>query len=291
MGNMALIVSLVFFTSAPLAEETLGEVSWTDLQAKGNLKCGSVLPADDSAPFERLEIANPSGEALTAEILTIERPGVTRSAYAIAGQLSHQDVEGKGHLEMWSFFPDGGFYFSRTLGEIGPMKHLEGSSDWRLFTLPFFIGEDPRRPQKLVLNVVLPGRGTVWLGPLHLVQYTEGEGMSAAPRRWWSDRTGGIIGGLLGAALGCLGGTIGMLAARAKGRGLAMCAMKAAIATGAGLLFVGIVALARSQPLGVWVPLLILGALWAAVPAATVSRIRRQYEQVELRKMKAKDAS
>lgn len=291
MGNMALIVSLVFFTGAPLAEETLREVSWTDLQAEGNLKCGSVLPADDSAPFERLEIANPSGEALTAEILTIERPGVTRSAYAIAGQLSHQDVEGKGHLEMWSFFPDGGFYFSRTLGEIGPMRHLEGSSDWRLFTLPFFIGEDPRRPQKLVLNVVLPGRGTVWLGPLHLVQYAKGEGMSAAPRRWWSDQTGGIIGGLLGAALGCLGGTIGMLAARAKRRGLAMCAMKAAIATGAGLLFVGIVALARSQPLGVWVPLLILGALWAAVPAATVSRIRRQYEQVELRKMKAKDAS
>ena len=43
---------------------------------------------------------------------------------------------------MWSYFAGGGAISSRaTLGDAGVMHHLEGSSDWRPFLLPFFSDE------------------------------------------------------------------------------------------------------------------------------------------------------
>ena len=68
---------------------------------------------------------------------------------------------------MWNFFPGGGQYFSRTLADQGPMMKLAGTSGWREFVLPFDATAPPA-PTRLVVNVVLQGRGSVYLGPLEL---------------------------------------------------------------------------------------------------------------------------
>jgi len=67
---------------------------------------------------------------------------------------------------MWSVFPDGSRYFSRTLDERGPLAKLRGASPARPFALPFFLQPDSRRPLRLEVNVVLPAGGRVTLDAL-----------------------------------------------------------------------------------------------------------------------------
>ena len=235
-------------------------------------------------------IAHTTDEPKTLTVLSIDDPQITTQEYAVVGDVRHQEVQGAGYLEMWSHFPDGNAYFTRTLASGGPLRSLEGSSDWRRFSLPFSLGQETQRPAKLVVNVVLPGRGVVYLGPLRLVQYAAGENALGVAGVWWDDRMGGWIGGLLGTALGCLGGLIGTLSGMGKARRLTIGLAKTVLLAGLLLTVAGLVALVRSQPYGVWYPLLLCGLLSAGIFGGMIPRLRRRYEEIELRKMTALDA-
>ena len=110
----------------------------------------------------------------TLTVLVLDSPGVSQAAYAVTGQVRCDSVGGEGYLEMWSLFPGGGRYFSRTMASQGPMARLHGTAGWRRFVLPFQ-SKAGMYPSKLVINVVLPRGGTVELGPLKLMQYGPGE--------------------------------------------------------------------------------------------------------------------
>jgi len=216
---------------------------------------------------------------------------VTKTVYAIRGQVSCQDVEGKGYLDLLSHFAGNREFFSRTLAESGPMGSLSGTQDWREFSLPFTIRQGAAGPDKLLLNVVLPAKGTVRLARLRLVQYDHGENPLAPTGQWFSGPTAGIIGGVFGAVFGCLGGLIGLLSSRGKGRRFALTSLKVAAGVGVAILGGGVVAVVRSQPYAVYYPLLLGGGLLTALPLGLVPTVRKRYEQVELRKIKAMDAS
>jgi hypothetical protein len=285
------VLSLLLCASGVLAEQTLREISWAKLKAEGKLKVGQVLSPDEKTTRERVRIDNSSGEPVTAQLLTIENPGVKTTTYAIRGQVRYEGVEGNGYLEMWSHFPDGKKFFSKGVTRSGPSRRLEGSSDWRLFVLPFHIVKGKDRPVKLELNLVLPGRGTVEIGPLRLVEYEKGEDPLAMPGQWWGERDAGIIGAILGVSLGCVGAVIGCLGGSGRARGFVMAALRAMTAFGIACLAVGVVAAARSQPYAVYYPLLLCGIICTVVSMAVLPGIRKRYEAMELRKMKAQDIS
>jgi len=98
-------------------EEVLEEFSWSKLQAEGRLKNGEVVRPGKGKPFESLAVVNEEGEGRTVTVLTIDRPKVTAATYALRGEVSCEDVEGTGYLEMWNHFPDGSAYpHARLLG-------------------------------------------------------------------------------------------------------------------------------------------------------------------------------
>jgi biopolymer transport protein ExbD len=97
--------------------------------------------------------------------------------YAITGEVSYENAAPGSYLEMWSFFnprmpgyPEGA-YFSRTLGNGGPMGAIGGTSDWRRFWLPFDATGMPSPPIRLEVNLHLSGAGTVHLRSMKLIQY------------------------------------------------------------------------------------------------------------------------
>ena len=197
---------------------------------------------------------------------------------------------GDGYLELWNHFPGYGPFFSRTVEDRGPMRALRGSSDWREFVLPFYItGNRDTSPTRLVLNVVLPGKGTVYLGPLRLVQYHGAADPMTAAGAWWSDRTAGWLGGIGGSMLGVLGGVIGLLGGRGKARRLVVALLGFMLVVGVASLIAGLIALLRSQPYGVYYPLVLLGILCTVLPTVMLATVRRRYEQAELRRMNAMD--
>jgi hypothetical protein len=275
--------------SPAFSEEVLREITWTELKEAGQLAAGEIQGAPAPEATESLKIANPEGKPKTVSVFVLDKPGITTSSYALTGRVRYEGMEGKGYLEMWNSFPGGKRFFTRTLAQRGLLGSLEGSSDWRPFSLPFSIHEVTGRPTKLEMNVVFAGRGTVYLSSLRLVQYTAGENPLAMPGQWWDGRTAGLFGGIAGAVLGCFGGLIGVLAGIGKAREFVMLLTATIVLAGVACLALGIVALIQAQPYCVYYPLLLLGGLSVLVMGPMHRTLRRRYQQLELRKMAAMD--
>jgi len=226
---------------------------------------------------------------MSVSLLTLADPGITATQYALTGSVSYDAVQGTGYLEMWNHFPNGGAYFSKTLGDSGPMGSLRGSSSWRPFSLPFMSDEETGVPNKLVFNLVLPGPGTVKLADLRLVEYPDGFAAVSHPGAWWSDRNAGWIGAIGGVIFGVLGGLVGVLTGFGLARRFVFALSVAMLASGVTCLMLGIVAVSVSQPWGVWYPLLLSGSLCTILFGALLLVIRWRYQQIEIRRMASMD--
>jgi hypothetical protein len=108
---------------------------------------------------------------------------------------------------------------------------------------------------------------------------------------WWSDRIVGIVGGVGGALIGCLGALIEWLAARGKGQCFVVNAVRVMI--GAGVVFAlgGLAAVALRQPYGVWYAVLLLGVLLVVIFPFRLRRYQDRYREFELRRMTSMDAT
>jgi hypothetical protein len=106
---------------------------------------------------------------------------------------------------------------------------------------------------------------------------------------WWTDRMGGLIGGIAGSVIGLTGAAIGTLAGIGIARKVCLSLLGMMFVLGIASLVVGLAALVFSQPYAVYYPLLLLGLLCSVLPAGLFRSIKRQYEQRELRKMHAMD--
>ncbi len=144
----------------------------------------------------RLESNRPES-ATTMSFFELENPGITQDSYALAGQVRYQDLTDSSYLEMWNHLPakPGGTtitasFFSRTLGQSGPMAKLTGSSEWRDFRLPAFIDDNSqRRPLKLSFNAHFSEGGAIEVRGLHLI-----DGLGPIPSATGSTRQFTVFG-------------------------------------------------------------------------------------------------
>ena len=137
-------LSLALAIAASTAHAAAPVFKWEQLQKQGRVSAGTVLPPESGSSGHPLRIENSGPKSSSATVLTIDQPQLTGPRYMLRGQVRYDDVEGIGYLEMWSLFPGGGQYFSRTLAEQGPMMKLSGTSGWRAFVLPFDATGAPR---------------------------------------------------------------------------------------------------------------------------------------------------
>ena len=226
-------------------------------------------------------VGEPAGG--TYALTVIPASDVPAEGYAVTGEVRYEGVQGQAFLEMWSVFGNGGRYFSRTMDPSGPMGILTGDSDWRAFGLPFYLnGAAP--PERLEINVVLPGTGKVSVRNLRL------GGLETMPHAgWWSDRTAGLVGGIGGGVIGLFGALTGWLVSKRRARNFTLSAMAIVTVLGAALLAAGGVALATAQPYGTWFPLLLGGTIMVFVFGFNWSKAKRAYAEAELRRMQARD--
>jgi len=78
-------------------------------------------------------------------------------------QVRTENVEGQVYLEMWCCFPGKGEFFSR-----GLMTPLTGTTDWTTQETPFFLKKG-QNPDNVKLNLVINGKGTVWIDDIRLL--------------------------------------------------------------------------------------------------------------------------
>ena len=75
-----------------------------------------------------------------------------------------QNVEGQVYLEMWCHFAGKGDFFSR-----GLQTPLTGTTEWTTEETPFFLKKG-ENPDNVRLNLVIDGKGTVWIDDIRLLK-------------------------------------------------------------------------------------------------------------------------
>jgi hypothetical protein len=289
---LGLILGMV---STCYGQQTLRELDWQKLAASGELLGGTPVTIDGKSA---VKIVSTNDTGLRVQLLGITNPPILNLLYAITGEIKYEDVKGDGFLEMWNCFPPDkpgmleNKYFSRTLGELGLMGKITGTSNWRTFMVPFDRTGTTAKPTRLEINLVLPAQGTVYIGPIKLVEYKGDLGLQKGRMdgAWWSDRTAGWIGGIGGTVLGCLGGLLGTLGAKGRCRGFVVTTSIALIGFGIVLTTAGLIAVIIRQPYAVWFPLLLTGVLLEAIIPARLYQMRKGYENLEMRRMASMDA-
>ena len=234
---------------------------------------GAAQAAASELASRTFEVRGPG----TARLAVLDAPAVPGDSYGFTGIVGYEGVEGDAYLEMWSEFPDGSRYFSRTLDARGPTAKLSGTAGARAFALPFFLSAGDVRPVRLEVNVVVPAAGRVVVREL---RFATGAELSATPGAWWSAQTAGWIGAVAGSAVGLFGALIGTLASLGRGRRFVIGGLFALAGVGLVLGVIGLVALASGQPYAVWYPLLLLGVLDPVVALALLPSARRRFDAI-----------
>jgi hypothetical protein len=151
------------------------------------LLCFSFFTSVQAAELKRLSLDDTAslGTRLTADpVVKLEGSGSVRISTLwpttiCLGELSGLDVdhtklvyqakvkceklEGTAFLEMWCHV-DGGQYFSRGLNST-----VTGTMNWKTLQTPFLL-QAGQTANKVTLNVVINGRGTVWIDDAHLLK-------------------------------------------------------------------------------------------------------------------------
>lgn len=289
-GPVLFAVACCLLLAVPAwGEEVVRRIEWQELASASRLKAGTVVTDAAGVEGPSLRVAHEGAAPVTLPLVTIERPGIRTARYALRGRVKYEGVAAGGYLEMWNYLSEGAF-FSRTLAPSGPRRRLEGSSGWRAFVLPFFNREGGTPPERLALNLVLAGAGTVEIGPLELVQFASGEDPLAGSTAWWSDRQAGLLGAIGGSALGILGAVVGWLGSAGRAKTFVLRTLRGIAWLGVGALLLGGTAFQAGQPYEVYYPLVLLGAIGAGLGFTLPRSLGKRYEALELRRMQALDA-
>jgi len=275
-------IVLLVATSAVAAQDLT--IDWSRTVATA----GVVRTGEGPGGTPALELRATATGPTSFHLVTIDHPQIAGPRYVVSGEVRYQDVEGQGYLEMWTVFPDGQRFFSRTLAAQGPLAALHGESSWRRFELPFDMSGASQAPSRLEINLMLPGRGAVWLGPMHLQRATAQA--EAGQGGWWSARSGTLLGAMMGSLVGVVGAIIGVLGGRGRARGLVLGLLVGMTTVGACLALVGVAAALSSQPRHVWYPLLVIGGATGLIGLAILPALRRRFAADELRRIEAMDA-
>lgn len=100
----------------------------------------------------------------TIRLFEVSNPDVDDAKLIFQARIRTRDATDKVFLEMWCRFPGQGEFFSRGLDQ--PLMDTTG---WTSQEIPFVL-QKGQKPDLVKLNVVILGRGTVWLDDVKLVK-------------------------------------------------------------------------------------------------------------------------
>jgi len=151
---MKLILSIFFvlaLTASSVYSENLMMLSLDDASA-----IGTTIQTDTRIKAE----GNGSVKITTQWPTTVclgEFAGVNvENAKLVYKAKVKSDLDGTVYLEMWVHV-SGGQYFSRGINDVVSQK-----TDWKVIQTPFLL-QKGQKPDKVTLNLVINGKGTVWV--------------------------------------------------------------------------------------------------------------------------------
>ena len=156
MKNLLTIVIILALISGVAMAEDLRKLSLEDAAS-----IGTTIQTDSEVKTEgqssvRITTKHPTTVCL-GEIIGLD----VENARLLYTAKVKSDLDGVAFLEMWAHV-GGGQYFSR--GMTDPIK---GKSDWMSIQTPFMF-QKGQNPDLVILNLVINGKGTVWIDDIVL---------------------------------------------------------------------------------------------------------------------------
>jgi hypothetical protein len=103
-----------------------------------------------------------SKEEQTIRLFEVQEPQVEQCLVTYRAMLKTEGLFGRAFLEMWCHLPGRGEFFSKGLNQA-----VKGTTDWASFEISFSL-QKGQRPDLIKLNLVVEGRGKVWLKDIQL---------------------------------------------------------------------------------------------------------------------------
>jgi len=155
-----LVASTVFVASAgrPASGQELRRLSLDDAAAIGlKLRTDTAVKVEGAASL-RIETPWPTSVCL-GEVSGVD----VEAAQLLFRARVRTALEGDAFLEMWVHVA-GGQYFSRGMNDT-----VKGKSDWKAIQTPFNF-QKGQKPDKVTLNLIVNGKGTVWVDDVVLTK-------------------------------------------------------------------------------------------------------------------------
>ncbi len=146
-----LSVAFVLMACDPAGAQVLKKVSLDDLSSVGlKLRSDTTLKVEGTASL-RIDTPWPTSVCL-GEVSGLD----VEAAQLVFRARVRTEIEGEAFLEMWVHVA-GGQYFSRGMND-----KVTGKTDWKAIQTPFTF-QKGQRPDKATLNLIINGKGTVWV--------------------------------------------------------------------------------------------------------------------------------
>jgi hypothetical protein len=150
--KIAVIVFLILITTVARAENLM-ELSLDD----------PTLASPKIEADAKVKVEGASSLRITAQWPTtvcmgeVPGPNIENTKLVYSAHVKTQlEAGGTAFLEMWVHI-GGGQYFSRGMNDA-----IGQESDWKTIQTPFLF-QKGQRPEKITLNLVIQGKGTVWI--------------------------------------------------------------------------------------------------------------------------------
>jgi len=157
---MAALLAAACVQSGVEGAEVLEYFPVDDLE---NVLAGKDAAIDEEFSFDgsgslRIDAA----ETKTVRIFDVKNIDIEKAKLIYSATVKTENLDGKAYLEMWCRFPGKGEFFSRGLNST-----LSGNSDWTRLETVFFLKKG-QNPDLVKLNLVVEGKGTVWIDDVKL---------------------------------------------------------------------------------------------------------------------------
>jgi hypothetical protein len=164
--NKIYIVSLsllfILFTSCNVQTEK-SELKYFPVKDLTGIIAQSVVQldkniSDDGNGSIKIETDKP----VVIQLYLINNVKVDDTQIVYEANIKSEDVKGQAYLELWCVFKDKGEFFSRGFDSV-----ISGTTDWKTIRTVFNL-QKGETPNKIQLNVVVNGVGTIWIDDIHL---------------------------------------------------------------------------------------------------------------------------
>ena len=166
-GFLLVFFSLLMIACTNSQSQTPVELKHFSLNSVEDIRATTGVSFDRQTSSDgKGSIRVDANEPMIVPLFEVTDISIENATLIYQASLQSQKLDGKAFLEMWVRVPGKGEFFSRGLD-----RPITGTTSWMKIATPFFL-QAGQKPDLIRLNLVVQGKGRVWIDDIHLMRAT-----------------------------------------------------------------------------------------------------------------------